>query len=58
MNLFFIILFAESNGLRNRELVRQNRKNKHLKLMEYTEKVSDDPGRFGELMCLLTPSLR
>ncbi len=46
---------AESNGLRNREVVRLYRKNKHLKLMEYTEKSSDDPGRFGELMCLLTP---
>lgn len=45
----------ESNGLRNREVVRQHRKNKHLKLMRYTEKVSDNPGRFGELMCLLTP---
>ena len=30
------------------------RKDKHLKLMEYTEK-SDDPGRFGDLLCLLTP---
>lgn len=46
---------SESNGLRNREVVRQYRKNKHLKLMKYTEKVSDNPGRFGELMCLLTP---
>lgn len=50
-----IVLFnPESNGLRNREVVRVYRKNKHLKLMEYTEK-SDDPGRFGELLCLLTP---
>lgn len=50
-----ISISSESNGLRNREVVRQYRKNKHLKLMDYTEKYSDDPGRFGELMCLLTP---
>lgn len=46
---------TESNGLRNREVVRQYRKRKHIELMEYTEKNSDDPGRFGELICLLTP---
>lgn len=46
---------AESNGLRNREVVRQYRKHRHLKLMEYTEKSSNDISRFGELMCLLTP---
>ena len=40
--------------MRNREVVRQYRKRKHIELMEYTEKGSD-PGRFGELMCLLTP---
>ena len=45
----------ESNGLRNREVVRQYRKRKHIELMEYTEKSSGEPGRFGELMCLLTP---
>ena len=46
---------TESNGLRNREVVRQYRKRKHIELMEYTEKHSEDPGRFGDLMCLLTP---
>ena len=35
-------------------MVRQYRKRKHIELMEYTEK-SSEPGRFGELMCLLTP---
>ena len=34
--------------------MRSYRKDRHLKLMEYTEK-SDDPGRFGDLLCLLTP---
>lgn len=33
--------------------MRQFRKRKHIELLEYTEKNS--PGRFGELMCLLTP---
>jgi len=51
-----LVLFnPESNGLRNREVVRQYRKRKHIELMEYTEKSSEEPGRFGELMCLLTP---
>lgn len=36
-------------------MVRQYRKHKHLKLMEYTDKCSGDPSRFGELLCLLTP---
>lgn len=49
------LLLTEANGLRNREIVRQYRKRKHIELMEHTEKHSDDPGRFGELMCLLTP---
>ena len=33
--------------------MRQYRKRKHIELMEYSEK--NEPGRFGELMCLLTP---
>ncbi len=45
--------YLESNGLYNREIVRQYRKRKHIELLEYTEKY--EPGRFGELMCLLTP---
>lgn len=49
-----IVLFnPESNGLCNRETVRQYRKRKHRELMEYSEK--NEPGRFGELICLLTP---
>ena len=36
-------------------MVRLNRKQRHLKLMEYTEKSQGDHSRFGELMCLLTP---
>ena len=44
---------SESDGLRNRAVVRQYRKRKHIELMEYTEK--SEPGRFGELLCLLTP---
>lgn len=50
-----IVLFnPEADGLRNREVVRQYRKRKHIELMEYTEKGSE-PGRFGELLCLLPP---
>ncbi len=33
--------------------MRQYRKRKHIELSEYTERYQ--PGRFGELMCLLTP---
>ena len=36
-------------------MVRAYRKRKHIELMEYTEKNSEDPGRFGDLLCLLTP---
>lgn len=51
-----IVLFnPESSGLRNKEVVRAYRKRKHIELMEYTEKNSEDPGRFGDLLCLLTP---
>ena len=46
----------ESNCLRNREVVRAHRKRSHISLKEYTDKQSSgDLGRFGELMCLLTP---
>ncbi len=44
---------AEADGLRSRELVRQLRKKRLIELMEYTK--NGEPGRFGELMCLLTP---
>ena len=44
---------AEADGLRSRELVRQLRKKRIIELMEYTKNA--EPGRFGELMCLLTP---
>lgn len=46
----------ESSCLRNREVVRAHRKRSHISLKEYTDKQSSgDLGRFGELMCLLTP---
>ncbi len=54
-HLTIIDFSIESNGLRNREVVRLNRRQRHLKLLEYTEKSQADPSRFGELMCLLTP---
>ena len=47
-------LLAESSCLRNREVVRAHRKRSHMSLKEYTDK-QGDLGRFGELMCLLTP---
>ena len=38
-------------------MVRAHRKRSHVSLKEYTDKqaVQEDVGRFGELMCLLTP---
>ena len=37
-------------------MVRAHRKRSHISLKEYTDKHSSgDLGRFGELMCLLTP---
>lgn len=35
-------------------MVRAHRKRSHISLKEYTDK-QGDLGRFGELMCLLTP---
>ena len=49
-----IFLLSESSCLRNREVVRAHRKRSHISLKEYTDK-QGDLGRFGELMCLLTP---
>ena len=46
--------YVESNGIRNREMIRQHRKKRLTELMEYT-KNAPDPGRYGELLCLLTP---
>lgn len=43
----------ESNCLRDKETVREYRKRRHIELMEYSE--HKQPGRFGELLCLLTP---
>ncbi|XP_019849288.1 PREDICTED: nuclear receptor 2 isoform X1 [Amphimedon queenslandica] len=49
-----IVLFnPESNCLRDKETVREYRKRRHIELMEYSE--HKQPGRFGELLCLLTP---
>jgi hypothetical protein len=49
-----IVLFnPESNCLCSRETVREYRRQKHIELMEYCSRT--DPGRFGELLCLLTP---
>lgn len=47
-------MFVESNGIRNRDMIRQYRKKRLTELMEYT-KNAPDPGRYGELLCLLTP---
>ena len=46
-------LSVEANGIRNREIIRQHRKKRLTELMEYTKNA--DPGRYGELLCLLTP---
>lgn len=46
--------FLESNGIRNRDMIRQHRKKRLTELMEYT-KNAPDPGRYGEVLCLLTP---
>lgn len=48
------ILSIESNGIRNRDMIRQYRKKRLTELMEYT-KNAPDPGRYGEVLCLLTP---
>ena len=47
-------LLIEANGVRNAMLVREERRKRHIALLEYTQH-KGDIGRFGELMLLLPP---
>lgn len=48
-------MFVEATGVGNTEVVRDQRRKRHIALLEHTLTKEEEVGRFGELLLLLPP---